>query len=67
MIKIQLTDRIISPTETPRDQGVNWALSPETLDEYVGQRELIDIELTLTNAEGLRIDASRRILLGGAL
>ena len=36
------TDRIISPTETPGDQGVNWALRPETLDEYVGQRELIE-------------------------
>jgi len=36
------TDRIISPTETPKDQSVNWALRPETLDEYVGQRDLIE-------------------------
>ncbi len=36
------TDRIISPAEAPDEQRTNWALRPESMGEYVGQRELIE-------------------------
>ncbi|GJM19165.1 MAG: Holliday junction ATP-dependent DNA helicase RuvB [Phycisphaeraceae bacterium] len=35
-------ERLISPTETPEESRVNWALRPESFDEYVGQGELIE-------------------------
>ncbi|MBL4591280.1 MAG: Holliday junction branch migration DNA helicase RuvB [Phycisphaerales bacterium] len=37
------TERLISPTETsPVEEHANWALRPKTLDEYVGQPDLIE-------------------------
>jgi holliday junction DNA helicase RuvB len=36
------TDRIIAPTSTPAEEHANWALRPQTIDEYVGQPELIE-------------------------
>ncbi|MDF1809815.1 MAG: Holliday junction branch migration DNA helicase RuvB [Phycisphaerales bacterium] len=36
------TDRIISPTTTPIEEHANWALRPQSIDEYVGQSELIE-------------------------
>jgi Holliday junction DNA helicase RuvB len=36
-------DRIISPTAAAHeDEATNWALRPESLAEYVGQRELVE-------------------------
>ncbi|MEZ6318982.1 MAG: Holliday junction branch migration DNA helicase RuvB [Phycisphaerales bacterium] len=35
-------ERLIAPTAAPGEERTNWALRPETIDEYVGQRELID-------------------------
>ncbi len=37
------TERLISPTApNPVDEQTNWALRPKTLEEYVGQPELIE-------------------------
>lgn len=36
------TDRIIAPTTTPAEEHANWALRPQTIDEYIGQPELIE-------------------------
>tara|TARA_R110002072_G_scaffold42064_22_gene119231 strand:+ start:131529 stop:132632 length:1104 start_codon:yes stop_codon:yes gene_type:complete len=36
------TDRIIAPTATPVEEHANWALRPQTIDEYIGQPELIE-------------------------
>lgn len=36
------TDRIITPTASPVEEHANWALRPQTIDEYVGQPELIE-------------------------
>jgi Holliday junction DNA helicase RuvB len=37
------TERLISPTESsPVEEQTNWALRPKTLDEYVGQPDLIE-------------------------
>ena len=36
------TERIIAPTSTPAEEQVNWALRPQSIDEYVGQSELIE-------------------------
>ncbi|MEQ8770913.1 MAG: Holliday junction branch migration DNA helicase RuvB [Phycisphaerales bacterium] len=35
-------ERLISPTETPEESRVNWALRPECFDEYVGQPDLLE-------------------------
>jgi Holliday junction DNA helicase RuvB len=36
------TERIIAPTASPLDEHKNWALRPQTIDEYIGQPELIE-------------------------
>ena len=36
------TDRIIAPTATPAEEHANWALRPQSIDEYIGQPELIE-------------------------
>ena len=37
------TDRILSPGVTaPEDEQAGWALRPKTIDEYTGQRDLIE-------------------------
>ncbi len=35
-------ERLISPTETPEESRVNWALRPESFDDYVGQPDLLE-------------------------
>ena len=36
------TDRIIAPTASPVEEHANWALRPQSIEEYVGQPELIE-------------------------
>ena len=36
------TDRIIAPTASPVEEHKNWALRPQSIDEYIGQPELIE-------------------------
>ena len=36
------TERLVSPTTTPLDEGAGFALRPEDLDTYIGQRELVE-------------------------
>lgn len=36
------TDRIIAPTASPIEEHKNWALRPQSIDEYIGQPELIE-------------------------
>ena len=36
------TDRIIAPTASPVEEHANWALRPQSIDEYIGQPELIE-------------------------
>jgi len=48
------TDRIIAPTSTPAEEHANWALRPQTIDEYVGQPELIERLLIAIEAVKVR-------------
>ncbi|MCA9276744.1 MAG: Holliday junction branch migration DNA helicase RuvB [Phycisphaerales bacterium] len=36
------TERIIAPTASPIEEHKNWALRPQSIDEYIGQPELIE-------------------------
>lgn len=36
------TDRIIAPTASPVEEHKNWALRPQSIEEYIGQPELIE-------------------------
>lgn len=36
------TERIIAPTSSPAEEHKNWALRPQSIDEYIGQPELIE-------------------------
>ena len=36
------TERIIAPTASPAEEHKNWALRPQSIDEYIGQPELIE-------------------------
>ncbi|MFG0307020.1 MAG: Holliday junction branch migration DNA helicase RuvB [Phycisphaerales bacterium JB040] len=36
------TDRLIAPTARPEEERTNWALRPTSLDDYVGQTELVE-------------------------
>ncbi len=56
------TERLISPTETsPVEEHANWALRPKTLDEYVGQPDLIERLLIAIQAVKSRQDAASDI------
>ena len=36
------TDRIIAPVASPAEEHANWALRPQSIDEYIGQPDLIE-------------------------
>ena len=60
------TERLISPTQTPEEEHANWALRPRSLDEYVGQAELVEriliaVEAVHTRSKA-RADGSREHL-----
>ncbi|MFG0245946.1 MAG: Holliday junction branch migration DNA helicase RuvB [Phycisphaerales bacterium JB052] len=51
------TDRIIAPTASPVEESKNWALRPESIDEYIGQPELIERLLIAIEAVKARQNA----------
>lgn len=51
------TDRIIAPTASPVEEHKNWALRPQSIDEYIGQPELIERLLIAIQAVKARQDA----------
>jgi Holliday junction DNA helicase RuvB len=60
------TERLISPTQSPEEEHANWALRPRSLDEYVGQAELVEriliaVEAVHTRSKA-RTDGSREHL-----
>lgn len=59
------TDRVIGPSAAPHDEQANWALRPATIDEYIGQSELIErITIAIRAAQG-RKDPLEHVLLHG--
>lgn len=51
------TERLISPTQSPEEEHANWALRPRSLDEYVGQAELVERILIAVEAVHTRSKA----------
>lgn len=51
------TDRIIAPTASPVEEHKNWALRPQSIEEYIGQPELIERLLIAIEAVKARQDA----------
>lgn len=51
------TERLISPTQAPEEESANWALRPRSLDEYVGQPELVERLLIAVEAVQARTKA----------
>lgn len=51
------TERLISPTQSPEEEHANWALRPKTIDEYVGQNELVERILIAVEAVHTRTKA----------
>lgn len=60
------TDRLLSAATLPNeDERTNWALRPETLDEYVGQRNLLERLQIAIRAHADRGEAMEHVLLHG--
>lgn len=51
------TERLISPTQSPEEEHANWALRPKSIDEYVGQNELVERILIAVEAVHTRTKA----------
>jgi len=51
------TERLISPAQSPEEEHANWALRPRSLDEYVGQAELVERILIAVEAVQTRTKA----------
>jgi len=52
------TDRLIAPTSKPEEERTNWALRPTSLDDYVGQAELVQRLTIAVQAAKMRQAAS---------
>lgn len=59
------TDRLISPAQQPQEEQLNWALRPTTIDEYVGQRDLIERLKIAIHASRQRGEPLEHTLLHG--
>ncbi len=59
------TDRLISSLASPQDEQVNWALRPQTIDQYIGQPELIERLSIAIQAAKARKDPLEHVLLHG--
>lgn len=59
------TDRIISAAATPVEEQQNWALRPQHLDEYIGQRDLIERVRIAIAAARSRSEPLEHVLLHG--
>jgi Holliday junction DNA helicase RuvB len=60
------TERLISPqTRTPEDEQANYALRPERIEQYIGQRELVErLSIAVEAAKG-RKEPMEHVLLHG--
>ena len=59
------TDRLLSSHATPQEEQANWALRPTALDEYVGQRELVERLSIAIQAVKERGEPLEHVLLHG--
>jgi Holliday junction DNA helicase RuvB len=59
------TDRLISATQKPEEEQFNYALRPTQIDQYIGQRELIERLTIAIRAGKQRSEAMEHILLHG--
>ena len=60
------TERLISPQRTrPEEDQVNWSLRPGSMDEYVGQRDLVERLSITIQAVRSRGDSMEHVLLHG--
>lgn len=59
------TDRIISADASPVEEQQNWALRPQHLDEYIGQRDLIERVRIAIAAARSRNEPLEHVLLHG--
>ena len=59
------TDRILSAEASPVEEQANWALRPTSIDEYVGQAELIERLTIAVRAGKQRGEPIEHILLHG--
>ncbi len=60
------TQRIIEPTtNSPEDERLNWSLRPTSLNEYIGQRELVERVRIAVEAAKQRREPMEHLLLHG--
>ena len=59
------TDRIVSSESSPVEEQANWALRPTSIEEYVGQAELIERLIIAIQAGKQRGEPIEHILLHG--
>ncbi len=60
------TERLISPTATGSDdQNINWSLRPQSIDEYIGQQDLIERLSIAIQASQFRDEPMEHLLLHG--
>jgi Holliday junction DNA helicase RuvB len=62
------TERVVSSTAdqaSPLDEQVNWSLRPTSIDQYVGQRELIERLTIAIAAARARAEPMEHLLLHG--
>lgn len=59
------TERVLSGHEAPEDEPQNWALRPTHLDEYVGQRDLLERLRIAIRAASQRQEPMEHLLLHG--
>ncbi len=60
------TERLISPqTQTPEEEQTNYALRPERIEQYIGQRELIERLTIAVQAAKARQEPMEHVLLHG--
>ncbi|MBA4027672.1 MAG: Holliday junction branch migration DNA helicase RuvB [Planctomyces sp.] len=59
------TERIVSPQATPTDEPVNWSLRPTSIEQYVGQGDLLNRLRIAIEAARHRRDPLEHVLLHG--
>lgn len=58
-------ERIVSGEPTPEEKEINWALRPRSLDEVIGQREVVESLRIAIAAAKKRGEALEHVLLNG--
>ncbi|MDX2132418.1 MAG: Holliday junction branch migration DNA helicase RuvB [Planctomycetota bacterium] len=59
------TQRVLSGKQAPEEEPQNWALRPTQLDEYVGQRDLLERLRIAIRAASQRSEPMEHLLLHG--